>query len=205
MRMKYPCRLRNETGTAISNGIIFLFTRSPSRHKRSMNQHKQRDDASKPVDENSAESMQEANATGARQNEQGRASFITGTTTGGGSNHGQGSSHLGTDSYRQGDTRNAGSNYSNESYGLGDSSVGTSEEGTSGTATGDRDIAQVSDTPDHTEAPAPDASPDRGPGREENETPAEGERRDVLPPQEKTAGPSRNESGAWSKRSTDEA
>ena len=45
---------------------------------------------------------------------QGRASFKPGSTTGGGSDYGQGSSYLGPDSYKQGATENEGANYDNE-------------------------------------------------------------------------------------------
>jgi len=83
--------------------------------------------------------MQENNATGENQNEQGRASFITGSTTGGGSNFGQGSSHLGAESYQQGSKVNTGANYNNESVGLADSLIGTKHEGSS---SADTDIQQ---------------------------------------------------------------
>ena len=46
--------------------------------------------------------------------QQGRASFTPGSTTQGGSNHGQGSSYLAGDSYHQGDQKGKGSNYDNE-------------------------------------------------------------------------------------------
>lgn len=46
--------------------------------------------------------------------EQGRASFVSGTTSHGGSNYGQGSSSLGPSSYKQGSQRSRGANYDNE-------------------------------------------------------------------------------------------
>src|ERR1043165_6582695 len=75
--------------------------------------------------------MQRKNATGADNNEQGQASFVTGSTTGGGSNYRQGSSNLGGESYQQGDTTNSGANYLDEAGRLAASSTGTSNEGSS--------------------------------------------------------------------------
>ncbi len=72
---------------------------------------------------------QEANAGGKDNNDQGQASFVTGSTTGGGSDYGQGSAYLGAESYRQGDTANTGSNYDNEAENLGSSNIGTGDEG----------------------------------------------------------------------------
>jgi hypothetical protein len=79
-------------------------------------------------DMRAASEMQEDNANGARQNEQGQASFFTGTTIGGGSNFGQGSSHLGSNSYQQGSRTGTGSNYDNEAEGLGRSNADPIDE-----------------------------------------------------------------------------
>ena len=49
-----------------------------------------------------------------KDGEQGRASFFPGSTTQGGSNHGQGSGYLGPSSYKQGSERSKGTNYENE-------------------------------------------------------------------------------------------
>ncbi len=87
-------------------------------------------------DTRAASEMQEDNANGARQNEQGQASFFTGTTMGGGSNFGQGSSHLGSDSYQQGSRTGTGSNYDNEADGLGRSSADPIEEAVSAPTVG---------------------------------------------------------------------
>jgi hypothetical protein len=46
--------------------------------------------------------------------EQGRASFVAGSTSQGGSNFGQGSSYLGPSSYKQGAEKGKGANYENE-------------------------------------------------------------------------------------------
>ncbi len=60
----------------------------------------------------------------------GRATFGTGSTTQGGSNFGQGLHVRGDDtSYKQGSESNRGSNYDNEAGALGDSTVGSSNEG----------------------------------------------------------------------------
>jgi hypothetical protein len=45
---------------------------------------------------------------------QGRPKYSTGTTTQGGSNHGQGSMQLGQDAYKQGSKKSNGANYDNE-------------------------------------------------------------------------------------------
>lgn len=94
----------------------------------------------------SAERQQAENAAGENGNDQGQASFITGATTGGGSNYGQGSSHLSGGSYQQGDKANAGANYSNETGKFGSSSTGTSNEGSSSKNTGASATGSADDT-----------------------------------------------------------
>lgn len=129
----------------------------------------------------SAEQMQEDNATGAMDNDQGQASFVAGATTGGGSDFGQGSSHLGSESYQQGEKLSAGSNYENEAEGLGRSPVGTSDEGTA--------------------APAGTASSQsRLPEGDRHATNNEG---DVDLPRRSATGSGRPPSGSWSQSSTD--
>lgn len=59
-----------------------------------------------------AKKMTEVNPADPRSD--GRAKYHTGTTTGAGSNYGQGSMQLDANAYKQGDTRSAGSNYDNE-------------------------------------------------------------------------------------------
>lgn len=51
---------------------------------------------------------------GSDHTEQGKPEFHPGTTTQGGSNHGQGSIALGADANKQGSEKNEGSNYENE-------------------------------------------------------------------------------------------
>jgi hypothetical protein len=46
--------------------------------------------------------------------DQGRPKYHTGSTTQGGSNHGQGSMQLGADANKQGSEKNRGANYDNE-------------------------------------------------------------------------------------------
>lgn len=67
-----------------------------------------------------------------------RAEHGTGSTTQGGSNHGQGSSALGATAktIQQGSEANKGANYENEQGKLGDSSTGTSNEGSSSPGAG---------------------------------------------------------------------
>ena len=48
------------------------------------------------------------------EGEQGRATFKPGSTTGAGSDFGQGTTSLGPESYQQGQVENDGSNYDNE-------------------------------------------------------------------------------------------
>jgi hypothetical protein len=128
-----------------------------------------------------AAKMQEDNATGANQNQQGRASFTTGSTTGGGSNFGQGSSQLGGESYRQGSTANEGANYDNEAGRFSNDSMGfanessasisaANEQNTKSPASGTS--ARDSDTPgSHRE--------DRGQNGEGRMPPHEGDRRNT--------------------------
>ena len=80
-----------------------------------------------------------------------RASYGVGSTTQGGSNFGQGSSHLGADAdtVNQGAEGNKGSNYENEKDRLGSSSTGTSSEGSSSPISGAAD-AGASDTTEET-------------------------------------------------------
>lgn len=63
--------------------------------------------------------------------DQGRASFTTGSTTQGGSNHGQGSGYLAGDAYAQGSAQSSGSDYRNEGHKLGDTAEtqGNGKEG----------------------------------------------------------------------------
>ena len=165
------------------------------------------------VQSQAATEQQAANAAGADNNEQGKASFITGATTGGGSNYGQGSHHLGGESYRQGDTVNSGTNYSNESDMLGASSTGTSSEGSSSANAG---AAQSGRTGEETKIVANDArnaditSQDEHRGQTEgmHKELEEGDRRDTSLEQDSGlsgndgSGAARRESGSWSQSST---
>ncbi len=85
----------------------------------------------------------------------GRATFGTGSTTQGGSNFGQGSGGAGdhSDYYKQGSESNRGANYDNEAGALGDSTVGSSNEGSQDPQGG-----------------APEEAPFRKPEEEQNAT-----------------------------------
>src|SRR6187399_2589998 len=160
----------------------------------------------------SAAEMQEDNAIGAKENEQGQASFSTASTTGGGSNFGQGSSHLGAGSYRQGDRSGPGSNYSNEAEGLGRSATGTSNEGSSSPTAGaarsgsstDAIYTSADNRPDHTGSVEHEREGDK------KETQEEGDRRDTGLEQDTglsrgsaNEGSGRPRSGSWSQSSTE--
>jgi len=157
-------------------------------------------------DAGDAEKMQEQNATGANQNEQGRASFTTGSTTGGGSDFGQGSSQLGGESYRQGNTENDGANYANEAGRFNNNAMGFSTEGSASvspanaqnaTQPGNGNTARESDNPaSHREH--------RGQQQEGQMPPDEGDRRNTdlensshLDTDNSTKE-GREESGSWS-------
>ena len=125
--------------------------------------------------------LQEDNATGANQHQQGKASFTTGSTTGGGSNFGQGSSQLGGESYRQGSKENEGANYDNEAGRFSNDTMGfanesaasigaAKEQTTRPPATGQ--TARESETPlSHRE--------DRGQQEDKKMPPHEGDRRNT--------------------------
>jgi hypothetical protein len=161
-------------------------------------------------DNDASTPQQERNATGSNQNDQGQAAFATGSTTGAGSNYGQGSHQLGGESYQQGDTTGPGSNYSNEAGRLGDSSTGTNNEGSSSSRVGaghttsaatnstSGNTARDSDTP-------LSAREDRGQSSDEDRKPEEGERRDTTTLErdtnldtDNTTASRRYNSGSWS-------
>ena len=134
----------------------------------------------------SASGMQDANASGANQNEQGQASFTTGSATGGGSNYGQGSSHLGGGSYRQGDKTGSGSNYS-------DQTTHSDIDLSSGTA---RDDDRLS------------GDENRGQNTDKEDLPEEGDRRDTGLEQDSglaqdnSSAAGRQQNGSWRQGST---
>lgn len=155
-----------------------------------------------------ASEMQENNATGANQNEQGQASFVTGSTTGGGSNFGQGSHHLGGESYRQGSTTSTGANYGNEAGRLAGSTTGTSNEGSSsavaGAAQSGNPGTQASGDTARDSHTNLSGSEDRGKGQSSEEMPHEGDRRntslenDTHLDTDNTTASRRAQSGSWS-------
>jgi hypothetical protein len=159
-----------------------------------------------------AAQMQENNATGANLNEQGQASFTTGSTVGAGSDYGQGSSQLGGESYRQGSTTSEGANYNNETGRLSDSSIGTSNEGSSsrkaGAGQSGRDQQQVSGTTARDSDTNLSSQEDRG-QEQNNKVPHEGDRRDTSLEEDShldtdnTTASRRYQSGSWSSSSAE--
>jgi|GEM_PF-2246617 len=76
--------------------------------------------------------------------DQGRAAVTTGSTTQGGSNYGQGSSHLGGESIRQGHAQNAGANYENETNKFGASNTDSANDGNQSPGVGAPDATHAS-------------------------------------------------------------
>lgn len=154
--------------------------------------------------------MQENNATGGNQNEQGQAAFTTGSTTGAGSDFGQGSHQLGAESYRQGSTTNAGANYGNEAGRFSENAIGISDEGAAAIAAANNQSG-LSQSSGGTTARDSDTNlssrEDRGQDKEDRHVPREGERRNTDLEEsshldtDNTTRSRREQSGSWSNSS----